>query len=50
MRECWINVYLPYRFETKYWYGSSWRTIAEAKESCNLAGRKLLYRIHVRIK
>lgn len=50
MRECWINVYHNYNFESKYWYGCSWKTLAEAKENCNLGGRKLLYRLHVRMK
>jgi len=33
MRECWINVYHNYNFESKYWYGCSWKTLAEAKEN-----------------
>jgi len=48
MKECWINIYKD--FNGKVIQGFCWPSLAEVKCQINLGGRKLLYRIHVRMK
>ena len=48
IKEFWINVYQD--FDKRIVYGHYWQNVESAKDQSNLGGRKLLYRIHVRLK